>query len=148
MSKVIFIGQSDSGKTTLCQKLNEKALHYKKTQAVESYGKSIDTPGEYLENRRFYNALIVTAADSAIVALVSDPTSGYRAIPPGFGSMFGKKVIGIVTKIHQADEESVEKAKQELQRAQACPIFLVDTPEGVGISELEKYLEKNMGDKS
>lgn len=148
MSKVIFIGQSGSGKTTLCQKLNEMALRYKKTQAVENYGKSIDTPGEYLENRRFYNALIVTAADSSIVALVSDPTSEYRAIPPGFGSMFEKKVIGIVTKIHQADEDAIEKAKQELQQAQASPIFLVDTPDDVGISELEKYLEKCMGEES
>lgn len=148
MSKVIFMGQSGGGKTTLCQKLNEQALRYKKTQAIENYGKSIDTPGEYLENRRFYNALIVTAADAHIIALVTDPTSGYRALPPGFGSMFQKKVIGIVTKIHEADQEAVERAKQELKQAQASPIFLVDTPDGTGIEELEKYLEENLGDES
>ena len=146
MGKVIFIGQSGSGKTTLCQKLNEQALHYRKTQAVECYGKSIDTPGEYLENRRLYHALIVTAADARIVALVSDPTSGYHAIPPGFAGMFGKKVIGIVTKIHQTDEQAVERSRRELERAQASPVFLVDTPEDAGIDALKLYLEKNMGE--
>lgn len=146
MCKVIFIGQSGSGKTTLCQKLNEEKLRYKKTQAVEYGGRSIDTPGEYLENRRFYNALIVSAADSRIVALVSDPTSAYRAIPPGFGGMFARKVIGIVTKIHKADKEAVEKARQELLQAQASPVFLVDTLQGTGIYELQKYLEESLGE--
>lgn len=142
MKKVIFIGQSGSGKTTLCQKLNEQSIRFRKTQAVEYYGGSIDTPGEYLENRRFYNALIMTAVDAEIIALVVDPTSEYQAIPPGFGGIFNKKVIGIITKIHQVKPERIRQAEDELSRAQASPIFLVDTPEGVGIEELEKYLSE------
>ncbi|HIU76499.1 MAG TPA: EutP/PduV family microcompartment system protein [Candidatus Pelethocola excrementipullorum] len=142
MKKVIFIGQSGSGKTTLCQKLNEQSIRYRKTQAVEHYGTSIDTPGEYLENRRFYNALIMTAVDAEIIALVADPTSDYRAMPPGFGGIFGKKVIGIITKIHQVRPERIKEAERELTMAQASPIFQVDTPEGEGIEELEKYLRE------
>lgn len=142
MKKVIFIGQSGSGKTTLCQKLDEQSIRYRKTQAVEHYGTSIDTPGEYLENRRFYNALIMTAVDAEIIALVVDPTSEYRAMPPGFGGIFGKKVIGIITKIHQVKPERIREAEEELTMAQASPIFHVDTPEGEGIEELERYLRE------
>lgn len=141
MKKVIFIGQSGSGKTTLCQKLNEETVRYRKTQAVERYGDSIDTPGEYLENRHFYHALIMTAVDAKIIALVADPTSEYRAIPPGFGKIFDKKIIGIVTKIHQAEPEKLEKARQELEAGGASEIFFVDTPKGIGIPQLAEYLE-------
>ena len=142
MKKVIFIGQSGSGKTTLCQKLNQEDIHYKKTQAVELLGESIDTPGEYLENRRFYNALIVTAVDAGIIALVADPTSEYQAIPPGFAQIFGKKVIGIVTKIKEAGQGKVEKAVRQLREAGVSRIFSVDTPDGTGIPELAAYLEE------
>ena len=48
MKKVIFIGKTGSGKTTLCQKLDELDIKYKKTQSVEKYKNSIDTPGEFL----------------------------------------------------------------------------------------------------
>lgn len=145
MKKVIFIGQTGCGKTTLCQKLNEEAIRYRKTQAVEKYEDSIDTPGEYMENRHFYHALIMTAVDAKIIALVSDPTSQYHPIPPGFGGTFSKKVIGIVTKVNQTEPEKIHKAVEELKRAQASEIFLVDTPEGVGIPELTAYLEKEVG---
>lgn len=141
MKKVIFIGKSGSGKTTLCQKLNERAIRYRKTQAVEKCGDSIDTPGEYLENRHFYHALIMSAVDAGVIALVSDPTSPYHAIPPGFGSIFGKPVIGIITKIRQADTEQIRKSEMELKRAKAEKIFLVDTPDGTGIPQLAAYLE-------
>lgn len=141
MKKVIFIGQTGSGKTTLCQKLNQEGLRYRKTQTVECVGSSIDTPGEYLENPRFYHALTISAVDAQIVALVSDPTAGRSTLPPGFASMFGKTVIGIVTKIQQAGEAAVERSRQELIQAQARPIFLVDTPEDIGIGELAEFLE-------
>lgn len=145
MKKVIFMGQSGCGKTTLCQKLSEQAIRYRKTQAVEKYGEAIDTPGEYLENRHYYKALIMSAVDARVIALVADPTAQYQAIPPSFGSIFGKKVIGIITKIHQAKPESIRRLKEVLQAAQASPIFLVDTPEGTGIRELADYLDQEEG---
>lgn len=144
MKQVIFIGQTGCGKTTLCQKLNEQRIRYKKTQAVEFYGTAIDTPGEYMENPRFYNALHMTSADARIVALISDPTRVYQAIPPAFAGSFAKKVIGIVTKIDIAKQEAVEKAVEELKRANAEPVFLVDTIAGIGMEELEEFLEREV----
>jgi len=70
--KIILIGKTGSGKTTLIQKLEARELVYRKTQAIEFYLHFIDTPGEYLENRKFYSALIVTSADADLVGLVED----------------------------------------------------------------------------
>lgn len=142
MKKVIFIGQTGCGKTTLCQKLNKQELKYKKTQAVELYGTAIDTPGEYMENPRLYHALQVTAADAAVIALVSDPTRAYQAIPPAFAGVFSKKVIGIVTKLEIAEEAEITRAVRELEKANAKPIFLVDTVAGTGMDVLAEYFER------
>jgi ethanolamine utilization protein EutP len=51
MARVMLIGRTGAGKTTLIQALEGMALDYSKTQAVEYLDKYIDTPGEYSENR-------------------------------------------------------------------------------------------------
>lgn len=145
MKKIIFLGQTGCGKTTLCQKLNNQKIKYKKTQAVELLGESIDTPGEYLENRRFYAALIMSAGDAKIIALVSDPTRAYHPIPPAFAGTFSKRVIGIVTKLSLAGEQQIRASVEELKKAKADPIFLVDTIEGTGMEALRTYLERETG---
>ncbi|STR44159.1 putative propanediol utilization protein PduV [Klebsiella michiganensis] len=47
MKRLMFIGPSQCGKTSLTQGLRGEALHYKKTQAIEWSPMAIDTPGEY-----------------------------------------------------------------------------------------------------
>ncbi len=141
MKKVIFVGTTGSGKTTLCQKLNEENIEYKKTQAVEFYDKSIDTPGEYIENRLYYKALIVTAAEADVIAIVYDCSNEANYIPPGFASMFAKEVIGIITKIDLAmDNSQVERAEEILTLAGVSRIFKVDTLKETGIKDLLEYL--------
>lgn len=143
MKKIIFIGKTGSGKTTLCQKLNQCKLEYRKTQAVELYDNAIDTPGEYLENRNYYSALIMTAVDAEVIALVADPTAEENFIPPAFAGTFSKEVIGIITKIAIVKEEDkINQMKIRLQEAGAEKIFLVDTVEGIGITALFSYLEQ------
>lgn len=143
MSKVIFIGKTGSGKTTLCQKLNELEIKYKKTQAVELYDHAIDTPGEYLENRHYYSALIMTAVDAEIIALIADPTAYESFIPPAFAGSFSKEVIGIITKINLVkDPADIEKVEERLKEAGVTRIFKVDTIDDVGIKELFEYLGK------
>ena len=47
--RIILIGRSMAGKTTLCQYIRHEDLKYHKTQTVQVInGKMIDTPGEYL----------------------------------------------------------------------------------------------------
>ena len=44
--KVILIGSSTCGKTTLCQRLNGLTIKYHKTQTIGLMNNMIDTPGE------------------------------------------------------------------------------------------------------
>ena len=64
MKKIILIGNVACGKTTICQYLNHMEIKYKKTQALEVYNTTIDTPGEYLENRGYLRSLMVTATET------------------------------------------------------------------------------------
>ncbi|MGL6106463.1 EutP/PduV family microcompartment system protein [Romboutsia sp.] len=141
MKKVIFMGKTGSGKTTLCQKLDKLDVKYKKTQSVDLYNNSIDTPGEYMENRYMYSALNITATDAEVIALVYDPTQGECYISPGFSSMFCKDVIGIITKIKKCESSiNVQIGRERLEMAGVSKIFEVDTIEEIGLEELFNYI--------
>ena len=69
--RMILIGKTAAGKTTLCQYLTHQDLIYHKTQTIAVMGgQFIDTPGEYLERVRMRGALSVTAADADIILFV------------------------------------------------------------------------------
>lgn len=142
--KIIFMGRTGSGKTTLCQKLNDLELKYKKTQSVELYDNAIDTPGEYMENRNFYRALIMTAVDAKLIAILADPTVSDNYIPPAFAGTFAKEIIGIVTKISLAQANEISRVERELREAGAQKIFHVDTVEEEGIFELFHYIHEKI----
>ena len=59
MKKLILIGRSESGKTTLMQALKGEDIHYEKTQYVNNCDIWIDTPGEYLQSKHLGGALAV-----------------------------------------------------------------------------------------
>lgn len=141
MKKIIFMGKSKSGKTTLCQKLHSLAVSYRKTQMIEQYSNAIDTPGEYLENRHYYSALIVSSADAKIIGVVADPTERENYIPPAFAMTFGKEVIGIITKIGISDEKQIKRAENALKNGGIKKIFKLDSILGVGVDSLYSYLE-------
>ncbi|WP_313129147.1 EutP/PduV family microcompartment system protein [Anaerocolumna sp.] len=145
--KIIFMGRTGSGKTTLCQKLDALELKYKKTQSVEFYNNAIDTPGEYMENRNYYRALIMTAVDAKLIAILGDPTVRDNYIPPAFAGTFAKEIIGIVTKITLADsQEDIKRVEMELRQAGAQKVFQVDTVEEIGVEELFRYIHERIDD--
>ena len=146
MTKVLFIGKTGSGKTTLCQWLHEQTPKYQKTQAVTYFEDAIDTPGEYLEQRGFYSALMVTACDADLIALVADPTAEENFLPVGVSGAFTKPVVGIVTKRRQADSAAIRRAERSLPDAGARQIFVVDTLFGDGLAALRQTIE-NLGAK-
>ncbi|MCB2359858.1 EutP/PduV family microcompartment system protein [Clostridium estertheticum] len=143
MKKLMLIGKTSCGKTTLTQALNEKKLFYKKTQTVEIIDSIIDTPGEYIESRFFYNALIITSVDSDVIAMVQDCTEENSVFPPSFASRFAKPVIGIITKIDLCYEENKIKIAEEfLLNAGVERIFKVSAYDRQGIDDLKEYLIK------
>lgn len=47
MKKIMLVGRSGAGKTTLTQAMKGKKITYHKTQYINNYDVIIDTPGEY-----------------------------------------------------------------------------------------------------
>ena len=74
MKRIMLIGQSQCGKTSLVQRLQGDPMAYHKTQALDYCDYAIDTPGEYLENRGLYSALITTSCDADVVVDVHADT--------------------------------------------------------------------------
>ena len=132
MKKIILIGNVACGKTTICQYLNHMEIKYKKTQALEVYNTTIDTPGEYLENRGYLRSLMVTATETDQVVFVQDASRDQFFFSPGQSSAFTLPVAGVVTKIDIAT----------LQLAGADPIFKVSPMTGEGMEELVAFLEE------
>lgn len=141
LKKVILIGRSMAGKTTLCQYISHEDLKYHKTQTVQVVnGSMIDTPGEYLERTYLRGALTVTAVDADLIILVQQADEVGTMFPPGYSSTFAKPCIGVVTKSDLADEKQVEDAKECLRIAGAREIFVTSSYEGTGFGELLEYL--------
>lgn len=142
MKKMLLIGKTGSGKTTLCQWLHEQTIVYQKTQAVAFYDYAIDTPGEYLENRNYYSALIVTACEADIIVLLEDPTMEQSYFPPGFAGVFDKPIWGIISKMGLVtDPSQVVRARVRLKESGAQRIFEVDTLSGLGLEVLKAAVE-------
>lgn len=128
MKKIMLVGRTGCGKTTLTQVMHNEKIDYQKTQALSYRENSIDTPGEYIENRFLYKALIITSADSDVIGLLQDCTDEESIFPPSFGSVFAKPVVGIITKIGKAkNEDDIKRAEKILIFAGADKIFKIDS---------------------
>lgn len=138
-TRVILIGKSTAGKTTLCQCISKEELKYHKTQTVQIVNKNmIDTPGEYLERTGYRGALAVASVDADVILLVQDATEAGTMFPPMFNSMFTKPCVGVVTKADIASEEQVERAKKYLKNAGAGSLYVTSAVTGEGVDELVK----------
>ena len=144
MIKLILIGPISSGKSTLCQALNNQERVYKKTQVVEIVANVIDTPGEYLELRYFNRSLSVAATDADVVILLQDCTDGRPLYSPAFSTMFGQKpVLGAISKIDMAtSRDQIIKAEQFLKEAGAREVFQVCAMSGEGVEALREACKK------
>lgn len=70
MKKIILVGRSESGKTTLTQALKGERIGYCKTQYINHFDVVIDTPGEYAENRELARALALYTYEADVVGLL------------------------------------------------------------------------------
>jgi len=139
--KTLLIGKTGVGKTTLIQRLKGETLSYRKTQMIEYHMDFIDTPGEYLEHREFYRALIVTAVDADFIGFMQGCADEEVWLPPAFAMTFARPVFGIVSKSDLAEkEEDINIAAEVLKSAGAQRIFTVSAAKNTGIDELREYL--------
>lgn len=100
MKKLVLIGRSEAGKTTLTQALRGEKIHYHKTQYVNNFDVIVDTPGEYAQTQGLGHALALYTYESDVVGLMVSAIEPYCLFPPCITCMANREVIGIVTKIH------------------------------------------------
>lgn len=142
MKKIILMGRSECGKTTLRQALKGNKIYYQKTQYINHYDVVIDTPGEYAENNTLGRALALYSFEADVVGLLVSAVEPYCLFPPCVTAASTRPVIGIVTQIDNS-EANVERAKSWLELAGCKDIFLVSSYTGEGIWQILEYLKED-----
>ena len=139
--KIMLIGPSAAGKTTLIQRLRDEEIKYDKTQAVEYVGNFIDTPGEYMQQRGYWGSLTITSYDADIIGLVQDSSSDDCWFSGGVTTKFERPVIGILTKIDKEDSNQ-KQGRSYLELAGCRDIFPVSSLTGEGIDALSSGIHE------
>lgn len=138
--RIMVIGPTNSGKTTLIHELNEEKRPLKKTQNL-IYGKNtIDVPGAYIENPWMYKYLISAVQDASHILILIDSSVSAAVYPPGFAKVFRCPVIGVITKTDLKSENMDMCIQQLKQIGIEEPYFKISVHHGEGINELKEFL--------
>ena len=137
--KLILMGRSGCGKTSLTQALRGQTVTYLKTQAIAYDDFLIDTPGEYAENHDLGAALCLYAYEADVVGLLIAADDDYSLFPPCITCLVNREVIGIVTKI---DKAPPQRAENWLRLSGCEKVFYVNSKTGEGVSEVKAYLQR------
>lgn len=141
MKKMILMGRSECGKTTLKQALKGKKIQYDKTQAIDYFDIIIDTPGEYAENLDLARALALYSYESDVVALMIAANEAYSLYPPNINGVCTRPMIGIVTQI-DSPQANTPRAIEWMRLTGADPIFPISSYTGEGLWDLFCYLRE------
>ena len=136
----MLIGSVGCGKTTLTQRLKGDEVTYKKTQTIQFHSDIIDTPGEFVQHRNRYSALVTTAVGAKVIVLMASAIEKKQVFSPQFASAFNKPCIGLVSKVDLATDEQIDWASKQLQLAGATTVFPVSAATGFGIEDMLDYL--------
>ena len=142
MKKIILVGRSECGKTTLRQALKGETIHYHKTQYVNHFDVVIDTPGEYAETKGLGAALAMYTFEADVVGLLLSARESFSLYPPCCTPMCNRPCIGIVTQIHSVGANP-RLAEHWLRLAGCEDIFFVDSTSGEGVSDILEYLRES-----
>ena len=141
MKKLILVGRSEAGKTTLTQALKGEKISYHKTQYVNRFDVIIDTPGEYLQTKNLGNALAMYTFEADVVGILISAREPFSLFPPAVTPVCNREVIGIITQINSFGA-NVPQAKRWLSLAGCQTIFEVDSKTGEGISDIIEHLRE------
>ncbi len=142
MKKLFLCGRSEAGKTSLTQALKGEPVVYHKTQYVNHWDITIDTPGEYMENKNLsLQGLCCFSYESDVIGLLCSANEPFNLFSPGISTACNRPVIGIITKI-DCPNANVSMVRQWLEEAGCEKIFPVSSTTGEGIDALREYLNE------
>lgn len=138
--RIMVIGPSRCGKTTLVNELNNYHGELRRTQDM-IYGKNtIDVPGSYIENSWMYKHIIAAAQDASHVLILIDQSRCIDVYPHGFAKSFRCPVIGVIAKCDLMPENEENCLRQLRMIGISEPYFRISSSKGIGIDALKKYL--------
>lgn len=142
MKKLFLCGRSEAGKTSLTQALKGEPVVYHKTQYVNHWDITIDTPGEYMENKKLtLQSLGCFSYESDVIGLLCSANEPFNLFSPGAASACNRPLIGIITKIDCPDA-NVPMVRQWLEEAGCEKIFPVSNITGEGMNDLLSFLKE------
>jgi ethanolamine utilization protein EutP len=142
MKKILLVGRSGAGKTTLTQALKGKKITYHKTQYVNHFDVIIDTPGEYAETKNLAGALALFSYEADVVGLLINAAEPYSIYPPNIAPCVNREMIGIVTQIDRSDADP-EQAETWLRLTGCEKIFHISAVTGQGVADILQYLKED-----
>lgn len=141
MKKIILMGRSECGKTSLIQAMRGEKITYHKTQYINNYDVIIDTPGEYAENASLGRALALYTYEADVVGLLAGANEQYTLYPPNITCMCNREVIGIVTQIDRKDANPA-LAESWLRNAGCKTVYHVSAVTGEGVHRILEHLKE------
>lgn len=141
MKKIMLVGRTGCGKTTLSQALRGKEIKYHKTQYINNFDVIIDTPGEYAENKNLARALIIYSYEADVVGLLINATELYSLYSPNIVAGATREIIGIVTQIDKENARP-DLAEMWLKLVGCKTIFFVSSYTGEGVADIINHLRE------
>ena len=138
--RIMVIGPSRCGKTTLVNDLNNYHGELRRTQDMIYGENTIDVPGSYIENSWMYKHIIAAAQDASHVLILIDQSRCIDVYPHGFSRSFRCPVIGVITKCDLMPENEENCLRQLKMIGILEPYFRISFSKGIGIDDLKKYL--------
>jgi ethanolamine utilization protein EutP len=138
--RIMVIGPTHCGKTTLVNILNDYDGPLRKTQDMIYGVNTIDVPGSYIEIPWMYKHLIAAAQDASIVLILVDQSKYSNIYSPGFAKAFRCPVIGVIIKSDLMPENQELCLKQLKHIGVSEPYYNISISSGVGVADLKQYL--------
>jgi len=143
LGNFVLVGNVGSGKSTLLKALLGLDNAVTKTQSlVFHHNNIIDSPGEFLNNRVLYGALLSTISQVDIIVYLQAADSGQLHMPNDLLRLYtGKRVIGVVSKtdVPGANVEAAEAALTE--EGISGPYFKVSISDQESVQRLGDHLQ-------